>query len=462
MKHNIHKFPFPILTAALLLSACSPSTSPTLPERLPRTAALTETQTVEETDSAAGNGRDALLPAEQSGEALTADPETQSGPELQDTADASADNPAEESFETGESLPEGSEPGTDGSPLSSVPEDPALPAETNPPAGMTDPAAEAVVPADPNAIIDLSTALYTYGKMMADLDYLQACYPGLISLDSAGTTHDGRTIPVVRFGNPSAEHTFLIAASTHAREYMTTQLVMKQLEYYCASFETASYSGASYRDLFSDLCIVLVPMVNPDGVTISQYGPEGLNRQDLKDNLNSIYASDVNGGFTDLDAASYFSRWKANAVGVDLNRNYSPGWDTLSDRPVPSSSLYGGSEPFSEPETQALIRLVESLPNLELVISYHSYGDLVYWQYGQEEPMWTINANLATHISNLTGSAMAGYSNEAGFSNWCVLEKEIPSVTVETGTVPCPLPIEQFAPIWEQHRQIWAMLSYLY
>ena len=85
-----------------------------------------------------------------------------------------------------------------------------------------------------------------------------------------------------------------------------------------------------------------------------------------------------------------------------------------------------------------------------------------YWQYGQPEPLWSENQALAQHISNMTGQYLAGYSNEAGFSNWCILEKHLKSVTVETGTVPAPLPLSQFAELWEEHRLIWAMLAAVY
>ena len=72
------------------------------------------------------------------------------------------------------------------------------------------------------------------------------------------------------------------------------------------------------------------------------------------------------------------------------------------------------------------------------------------------------NGALAQHISDMTGQYLAGYSNEAGFSNWCVRVKNIPSVTVETGTVPAPLPLSQFAELWEEHRLIFPMLACSY
>lgn len=318
-------------------------------------------------------------------------------------------------------------------------------------------------PENPDAIIDLSTALYSYQKMENDLQLLAGYYPQYMTLDTAGvTTADGRNLYVIYFGNQNASRQIFICAATHAREYMTAQLVMKQLEYYCAHYEDGSYNGTAYRDIFENTCFVIVPMVNPDGVSISQFGEEGLNREDLRQNLRAIYESDKNGGYTDEAYDTYLTRWKANGMGVDLNRNYSPGWESVTDRTAPSSGLYKGTQPGSEAESQALMNIVDGLSNPLLAISYHSYGSLVYWQYGQAEPLWSKNQQLAVHVEALTTYYQAGYSNEAGFSNWCVNVKGIPSVTIETGLVPTPLPLDQFELLWSQNKEMWAMLGTTY
>ena len=317
-------------------------------------------------------------------------------------------------------------------------------------------------PENPDAIIDLSTTLYSYQKMENDLQLLAGYYPQYMTLDTAGVTADGRNLYVIYFGNQNASRQIFICAATHAREYMTAQLVMKQLEYYCAHYEDGSYNGTAYRDIFENTCFVIVPMVNPDGVSISQFGEEGLNREDLRQNLRAIYESDKNGGYTDEAYDTYLTRWKANGMGVDLNRNYSPGWESVTDRTAPSSGLYKGTQPGSEAESQALMNIVYGLSNPLLAISYHSYGSLVYWQYGQAEPLWSKNQQLAAHVEALTTYYQAGYSNEAGFSNWCVNVKGIPSVTIETGLVPTPLPLDQFELLWSQNKEMWAMLGTTY
>ena len=322
---------------------------------------------------------------------------------------------------------------------------------------------EEIVLRDPDRIIDTSTTLYSYEMMQEDLHYLAKVYPDIVRLYSAGTTEDGRDLSYVIFGDPAAPRQIYICAGTHAREYMTPQLVMRQLAYYCTEYDTGSYQGIPYRELFRNTCFYVEPMVNPDGISISQFGEAALRREDLRQNLRAIFQSDLSAGFAETpDYAAYLVRWKANALGVDINRNYSPGWETVTERSVPSSTFYKGPAPGSERETQAQMAIIESMPNPLMALSYHSYGDLVYWQYGQPEPLWSENQALAQHISNMTGQYLAGYSNEAGFSNWCILEKHLKSVTVETGTVPAPLPLSQFAELWEEHRLIWAMLAAVY
>ena len=315
---------------------------------------------------------------------------------------------------------------------------------------------------DPDHIVNLDTTLYTYDMMVTDLKYLAAVHPDIMELTSIGTTADGRELYTVYFGNRAAGRQIFIGAATHGREYMTTQLVMKQLEFYSAHYYDTAYNGVPLSDIFARTCFVIVPMINPDGVSISQLGEQGVRRQDLLENIRAIYGSDIANGYTNLDFASYLVRWKANAQGVDLNRNFSPGWESVSERSAPSADFYKGTAPGDQAESAALMGLMNSLSNALLAISYHSYGDLVYYQYGQQGDLYARNEILATHIHNLAGHYLAGYSNEAGFTNWCVHVRGIPAVVVETGTVPTPLPLSQFADLWAKHQWMWAMLGTVY
>ena len=63
-----------------------------------------------------------------------------------------------------------------------------------------------------------------------------------------------------------------------------------------------------------------VPMVNPDGAFISQ-------TKTADKNVLQIYARDRAAGYSDEPYEQYLARWKANAAGVDLNRNFDAQWE---------------------------------------------------------------------------------------------------------------------------------------
>ena len=50
-------------------------------------------------------------------------------------------------------------------------------------------------------------------------------------------------------------------------------------------------------------------------------------------------------GLTEPGEEAYARTWKANAAGVDLNRNFDAGWELLDGRSAPSAEGWRGSAP---------------------------------------------------------------------------------------------------------------------
>ncbi len=79
----------------------------------------------------------------------------------------------------------------------------------------------------------------------------------------------------------------------------------------------------------------------------------------------------------------HFSFWRKNRRdngdgtfgGVDLNRNFGINFHRSSDT---QSNIYGGPEPFSEPETQAIKGFVEAHRNIRIALDYHSQGNVFF------------------------------------------------------------------------------------
>jgi len=142
-----------------------------------------------------------------------------------------------------------------------------------------------------------------------------------------GYSVEGRPIEVVRFGEGSRAR--LIVAGIHGgSEANTTALAHELLAYMQAHPETVP----------DGLTLYILPELNPDGAARAS-GPQG----------------------------------RANARGVDLNRNWPAAWQP----DWPRSGCWnlgpttGGERPASEPETMSLIQFI-SASGVEALINYHS------------------------------------------------------------------------------------------
>jgi len=102
--------------------------------------------------------------------------------------------------------------------------------------------------------------------------------------------------------------------------------------------------------------------------------------------------------------------------GVDLNRNYAIAWENgLS---APSSQVYRGSAPFSEPETQAIRDFVLE-HNFMYAISLHSGLEFILYPWGSTydpAPDAPKFLEIAQEFSNLTGGTQYLMPDEMGQS----------------------------------------------
>ena len=311
-------------------------------------------------------------------------------------------------------------------------------------------------------IVTVKGVLYTYEQMLEDLNLMESKYPDRMCVREAGTSLDGRMIMEIILGDRKSPNHILIQASIHGREYLNTILVMKQLEDIIKNFENGSYHGVSYQRLLDNVCFHILPMTNPDGVTISQSGLDGIRDFFLRKQLEKCYQNDLEHGEGGSSREEYWRRWKANARGVDLNRNFDSGWKEYQSVTYPSSDHYKGEKPESEPEVQAILRLADEYP-IVCTIAYHSSGEVVYWDYGSSGNVLEADRKLADLVSEITGypkeSSVQSEQDAAGCSDYFVLECGIPSVTIENGSGECPLSMEEFGSIWGSNALLWPALA---
>ncbi|MBR3838897.1 MAG: hypothetical protein IKJ75_04160 [Clostridia bacterium] len=262
------------------------------------------------------------------------------------------------------------------------------------------------------------TGAYSYEEMCRDINAICNKYSSIAKTEAIGRSEEKRNIPVIIIGNKNAKHQILIQGGIHAREHLTSWLLMSMAEYWCI------YNITDY----DDVCFHIIPMSNPDGVVISQTGK--LNSSQLK-----IYQNDKKLKYTSFSQALYTEKWKANALGVDINRNFPAGWgENKDERKAPSSELYGGTAPFSSAEAKAL-RDYTLKYDFDVTISYHATGSIIYYEYGNKEPVNSLSKSLAQSVKSVSGYILAtSYGVDgAGYKDWVMEYLGIPSVTIEIG-----------------------------
>lgn len=183
----------------------------------------------------------------------------------------------------------------------------------------------------------------------------------------------------------------------------------------------------------------VVPCLNPDGVELELTGA-----------LSPLLAERqlrMNGGSRD------FSRWQANARGVDLNHNYPTGFDAY--RSIERSlgitggapTRYSGEYPLSEPETQALMGLIEIL-NPDAVLTLHTQGREIFFGADpcRRARLW--GQLLARRVGYRVGSP-SGAAAYGGLTD-TLAEREVPALTVECGYGTNPLPLSLLPSLWQE------------
>lgn len=156
------------------------------------------------------------------------------------------------------------------------------------------------------------------------------------------------------------EPSFFFLGSHHAREPVSTEIVMELLNNMINNYD----SDTDMQNRINNSQIWFVPIVNPDGKKIV------LTEQDIWWRKN-ICDNDLNLTFTD------------SVDGVDPNRNYGFWWGALGRSDEPFTDGYIGEEEFSEPEIKAVKKLIDS-HHFVAGITYHSCGEMVLYPFGYE------------------------------------------------------------------------------
>jgi len=267
---------------------------------------------------------------------------------------------------------------------------------------------------------------FTLEEIYQNFDQMRMRFPQFVKkADTIGYSIEERPIISYCFGsdNDTSKPCLLITALHHSREPASVSVVI----YFLWTLLEKAWGNEEALFLLNERCIRVIPVVNPDGYYYNQ-------------------TNYPNGG----------GMWRKNrrlisdgVYGVDINRNYGPFnfWNASNNGSStnPTQETYRGSEPFSEPETQAIANLFYKY-RIDMVFNFHTYGNLIVYPWSALN-CETEDSLKFRYISNLLGSKnlyskgrnleTIGYSTRGDTDDWMYYTDETKrkalSFTLEVG-----------------------------
>ncbi|MDD4051873.1 MAG: M14 family zinc carboxypeptidase [candidate division Zixibacteria bacterium] len=235
---------------------------------------------------------------------------------------------------------------------------------------------------------------HTYSEMVAELLQIHEQYPDLTHIDTIGYTLEGRPVYAIKVSDNADidedEPEVFFNGMIHAREPMTMEISLYTINYLLEAYP--------YYPMVADLVNTVeawfVPIINIDGYVYNEVtnpAGGGMWRKNRRDNGDGSY-------------------------GIDLNRNWDFRWGLDEEAgwssDIPSSEVYQGTGPFSEPENQVLSGFMNG-HDFTIAINYHAYGG--YYNIGDILPMVPGNPDnrlfepMTDQLYSLTGYLISAY-----------------------------------------------------
>lgn len=234
-------------------------------------------------------------------------------------------------------------------------------------------------------------------EIAARIDRIAAARPDLARIETIGASRGEREIRALVLTNESVGGTKLAPffdGGHHGNENEGIESTLLLAEYLLANNDRNS----TVRDMLARFEIWIVPVVNMDGNAAQTRG---------------------------------------NAMGVNLNRNYDVDWANPLGGTSPPMSLaarvtgqpmtsvggpfgeHPGTEPFSEPEAQAIRDVLSSLDTrLAFYASHHTAVPALLVPWAAFEPPFPVPANERAVFDSLVDWARAETIFRAGGSSW--------------------------------------------
>lgn len=263
----------------------------------------------------------------------------------------------------------------------------------------------------------------------------------LVTQHYLGETVENRTIYYLQISQPSDKTKKIIwmDCGIHAREWISPAFCQWFVKEILQNYE----SDPKIRKFLQNIDLYILPVLNIDGYIYS-WETARLWRKNRSPHMNGT------------------------CYGTDLNRNFNSSWGTLGVSYNCSSEIFCGTGPESEPETRAVVQLIErKKSDILCYLTIHSYGQYILTPYGStteppsnNEELMRVAQTAAAALTEKYGTSyevgptsLILYSNSGSSRDWAHMIGIPFSYTFELrdkGTYGFVLPADQIQPTCEE------------
>lgn len=215
-----------------------------------------------------------------------------------------------------------------------------------------------------------------------------------------GKSTEGKDISLYQYGDGDTE--ILFVGGIHGGYEWNTVLL---------AYEAIDYLEANPQAIPDNIKVTIIPVLNPDG-------------------LNKVVGTSTRFSLTDVpkdETEAVDGRFNANKV--DLNRNFDCDWQTSGT--WQNKTVSGGSQVFSESESQAMKSYIENHDPQAVVVWYSAAGGVFSssCHNGISAETKALTSAYAKASSYTSHEEFDSYSITGDMVNW-LAKKNIPAISV--------------------------------
>ncbi|MCS0674756.1 M14 family zinc carboxypeptidase [Cytobacillus firmus] len=244
-----------------------------------------------------------------------------------------------------------------------------------------------------------------YEELKRKLSQIEKSSNGLVQVESAGKTNQGRDIFTARVGH--GDKVVLVQSEIHGNEKTGTVALLNILQY------LGSSQSADAKRIREELTIVAIPMMNADGSEMDRRG-NVMTWEEVQEKFPQLHNAQPTWNYytRNLQGDDY-----AAAPGFDVNRDFNPDLNyvpKVEDFPGNSSTPGWYITPESQTVRDVYKSLQKEFGNVEVFLDLH-HQNFYKIEGTDEDVTMSISADFVPDPSSSEGAKYSQYAENYRF-----------------------------------------------